>query len=324
MLNTVAVLIPAWGKPKLAPEPEPDPPSAIWTAVAVAVCWVLPLLLLKNSAKKTTTGKEQKAPSAVGFDFVAQNLLPLAASWWFPWVAAAGTAINLFTLVFTAATVVIFLSAVLARRERWVSTALANAIGATVGTAVLLTLIRARGEPLVYLTETYPTVLTNPAWQKAMGYMDTYGESRPVLTLLHHPPSVGQRLAGPSVPPLTTLAGFHATQVSVACCLSPPSPFSCTRSSLLGFSQAATTTPGPFGHHSTTSPGSGPRLDPRSPWRMCAGMSNTTILSIVLAGRTVKYLVMAYVTTSAPHLLKYFGVKASLMTTASDAAKKAS
>ncbi len=245
MLNTVAVLIPAWGKPKLAPEPEPDPPSAIWTAVAVAVCWVLPLLLLKNSAKKTTTGKEQKAPSAVGFDFVAQNLLPLAASWWFPWVAAAGTAINLFTLVFTAATVVIFLSAVLARRERWVSTALANAIGATVGTAVLLTLIRARGEPLVYLTETYPTVLTNPAWQKAMGYMDTYGESRPVLTLLHHPPSVGQRLAGPSVPPLTTLAGFHATQVSVACCLSPPSPFSCTRSSLLGFSQAATTTPPP-------------------------------------------------------------------------------
>ena len=68
------------------------------------------VLLLKNSAKKTTTGKEQKAPSAVGFDFVAQNLLPLAASWWFPWVAAAGTAINLFTLVFTAATVVIFLN----------------------------------------------------------------------------------------------------------------------------------------------------------------------------------------------------------------------
>ena len=54
-------------------------------------------------------------PSAAagGIARVASGLLRFAAQPWFPWVAAAGTAINLFTIVFTAATVVLFLGAVL-------------------------------------------------------------------------------------------------------------------------------------------------------------------------------------------------------------------
>ena len=54
-------------------------------------------------------------PSGAGFAF-AVRLLEFAASWWFPWVAALGTGVNMFTLVFTAATVVLFLAAVLALR----------------------------------------------------------------------------------------------------------------------------------------------------------------------------------------------------------------
>eukprot|EP00962_Isochrysis_galbana_P061813 scaffold45349_cov281-Isochrysis_galbana.AAC.1 len=45
-------------------------------------------------------------------------MLQYAGAWWFPWVAAFGTAINLFTLVLTAATVVLYLAAVLARPQR--------------------------------------------------------------------------------------------------------------------------------------------------------------------------------------------------------------
>ena len=38
-------------------------------------------------------------------------------------------------------------------------------------------------------------------------------------------------------------------------------------------------------------------------------MSNAQILGIVMAGRTVKYLVMGWVTANAPGALVYFGVK---------------
>ena len=44
---------------------------------------------------------------------VASGLLRFAGQPWFPWVAGLATAINLFTIVFTAATVVLFLGAVL-------------------------------------------------------------------------------------------------------------------------------------------------------------------------------------------------------------------
>jgi hypothetical protein len=42
-------------------------------------------------------------------------------------------------------------------------------------------------------------------------------------------------------------------------------------------------------------------------------MSNTTILTIVMSGRTVKYLTMGWVTANAPGALKYFGIKGALV-----------
>ena len=53
MLATVSMLVPAalWGKKQ--PEPEPEPPSVMWTVLAVAVCWVLPALLLKTGVSDT-------------------------------------------------------------------------------------------------------------------------------------------------------------------------------------------------------------------------------------------------------------------------------
>jgi hypothetical protein len=51
--------------------------------------------------------------------------------------------------------------------------AVANAAGATGGTAVLLLLVRERG--VGYLNESFPTLLASPAWAKAMAWMNTYG-----------------------------------------------------------------------------------------------------------------------------------------------------
>ena len=149
--------------------------SAKQKAVAFAAVLVgIPIgvfLLLGRPGGSQPKEKAKAAPGgAAGFvDF----LLRFAGAPWFPLVAASGTAINMFTIVFTGATVVIFLAAVLGNRRRWYFAAVANAAGATLGTAVLLLLVRERG--LEYLNETFPVLLASPAWTKATGLMQTYG-----------------------------------------------------------------------------------------------------------------------------------------------------
>ena len=131
---------------------------------------------------------------------VASRLLRFAGQPWFPWVAGLATAINLFTIVFTAATVVLFLGAVLGRPKRWRSTAIANALGATAGSAVLLLLLRQRGEGL--LAEQFPTVLASPAWAKTTAIMQRYGVAGMVLVaslpLILHPVIAFGMLSGAS------------------------------------------------------------------------------------------------------------------------------
>jgi len=48
-------------------------------------------------------------------------------------------------------------------------------------------------------------------------------------------------------------------------------------------------------------------------------MSDASIIGIILSGRTLKYIIMAYVTKNAPGALRFFGIKASLF----DMAKQA-
>jgi len=192
--------------------------------------------------------KQQPAVGVAG-SLVAW-LLRFAAAWWFPIVAAAGTAINMFTIIFTGATVVVFLAAILGQPKRWASTAIANAAGATLGTAILLALCREQG--IEYLNTTFPLVLASPAWAKATGLMTTYG--------------VGGMLLVSSMPII---------------------------------------------------------LHPVIVFGILSGLSNSAILSIVFAGRTVKYLVMSYIACNAPGALRFFGIKTQLVEYATNATKAA-
>ena len=63
-------------------------------------------------------------------------------------------------------------------------------------------------------------------------------------------------------------------------------------------------------------------LHPVIAFGMLTGMSDASILSVILLGRTIKYLVMAKVTTTAPAALKYFGISTALFEMASSGAKK--
>ena len=194
------------------------------------------------------------APASSGSVGIAEGivrfLLRFASAWWFPLVAGAGTAINMFTIIFTGATVVIFLAAVLGQPRRWYSTAVSNAAGATVGTAILLALVRERG--VEYLNATFPALLTSAAWAKATGLMTTYG--------------VGGMLLVSSLPII---------------------------------------------------------LHPVIVFGILSGLSDSAILGIVMAGRTIKYLLMSYITVHAPSALRFFGIKTDLIEYATKATKAA-
>ncbi|KAL3903754.1 MAG: hypothetical protein SGPRY_011549, partial [Prymnesium sp.] len=227
-------------------------PAVLFALLLLSIPLLALVLALRSARPKPSSASPHTAKESRSLAIIS-SVLGFASSWWFPWIAGFGTGMNMFTLVFTAATVVLFLAAVLARPRRWASSALINALGATLGTALMLYLIRAsHGDPLDYLKEAYPTVLSSPAWLKAMGYMDRFGAAGMLLV---------------SVLPIF----LHPVVV--------------------------------FG--------------------LLSGMNDATILLIIMTGRTIKYLIMARVTLTAPHLLRYFGIKAALFEKASAAARKA-
>ena len=216
-------------------------PSAIAVALAAVAVPVLVFTQLGRGRGSSSSPPPQAAAPATGMGMRAVDfLLAFSSAPWFPLVAALGTAINMFTIVFTGATVVLFLAAVLGQKRSWPYASVANAAGATLGTAALLFLVRERGDS--YLSEAFPTVLASPAWAKAMRYMETYG--------------VGGMLLVSSLPII-----LHPVVV--------------------------------FG--------------------LLSNMSDAKILTIVMVGRTIKYLVMGWVTSNAPGALKYFGIKGSLV-----------
>lgn len=221
-------------------------PSAVLLAIAVVVVPIGVFRTLGSSAKKAPAPATNKAAGAASG--VVDFLLRFAGQPWFPLVAAFGTALNMFTIIFTGATVVLFLAAVLGQKRRWPIASLANALGATLGAWVLLLLVRERG--IGYLNETFPTVLASPAWAKAMGWMQTYG--------------LGGMLLVSSLPLI---------------------------------------------------------LHPVIAFGLISGMSDSTILAVVMSGRTIKYIVMGWVTSNAPGALKYFGIKGALVDYATQATK---
>lgn len=62
-------------------------------------------------------------------------------------------------------------------------------------------------------------------------------------------------------------------------------------------------------------------LHPVIVFGILSGLSDSTILGIVFAGRTLKYLVMSYITVHAPSALRFFGIKTDLVEYATKATR---
>ena len=97
-------------------------PKAIGFALALVAVPLGVFMMLRKPAGTAASSNGGSAsagvkPAGIAADAV-DFLLRFASAPWFPLVAALGTAINMFTIIFTGATVIIFLAAILGNRKR--------------------------------------------------------------------------------------------------------------------------------------------------------------------------------------------------------------
>ena len=94
--------------------------NLVITSVCPVPLGVFMMLRKPAGAAASSNGGSASAgvkPAGIAADAV-DFLLRFASAPWFPLVAALGTAINMFTIIFTGATVIIFLAAILGNRKR--------------------------------------------------------------------------------------------------------------------------------------------------------------------------------------------------------------
>jgi membrane protein YqaA with SNARE-associated domain len=132
---------------------------------------LMALLLLRDVTRAAP------APSSPGAaaprSGMLRRLQAFAGSWWFPWLVGAFSGLNVGLVMFTAPITFLFLSAVWARPDRRYYSAVANAIGTTVGAAAVVYLVQTHG--VGYLTDAFPQMFAHEGWGKTKALIQSYG-----------------------------------------------------------------------------------------------------------------------------------------------------
>lgn len=157
-----------------------------------------------------------------------------AAMWWYPWMVGLLSGFNNFAVVLSAPLVVLFLSGVYANPKMRVVAAFANAVGTTIGIALLIYLMQTQG--VSYIETNFAKQLASPVAVRTQKYWDEYGIAGAVFISMM--PIFLQPLVFIGVMAKTPMA---------------------------------------------------------------------TLVTCVLVGRTIKYIIMAELAIVAPNLLKFFG-----------------
>ncbi|CAL1126912.1 unnamed protein product [Cladocopium goreaui] len=117
------------------------------------------------------------------------KLKAFAAAPWFPVLVGLLSGANLFLLVMSAPLVILYCSAVLANPNRWLYTAVANAVGTVLGCLVLIILMEERG--MDFIKESFPATFTSKWWSWTEGMMQSYGSLAAVpvsaMPIILHP-----------------------------------------------------------------------------------------------------------------------------------------
>lgn len=109
----------------------------------------------------------------MGFKDAVESLKRCAAAPWFPVLVGMLNCLNCFLLVLSGPLVILFCSAVLANRRRWLLSAFLNAAGTTLGCLILVVLVDMKG--VAFIKEAFPSTFQSKWWGWTEGMMQHYG-----------------------------------------------------------------------------------------------------------------------------------------------------
>merc|ERR1711918_19364 len=99
-----------------------------------------------------------------------------AASWWYPWFVGLLSGINMFTIFLGTPLVGLYIAGAMSGSSpyrRVPLVAIANAVGTTIGAALVLYLITQNGTD--WLTATFPSVFGSNQWERTSSMMQQHG-----------------------------------------------------------------------------------------------------------------------------------------------------
>jgi len=104
---------------------------------------------------------------------IFEHYVGFVGKWWMPYMIGMMSGINLFTLVLSAPTALLFCSTVIAQPQRWWQISVVNALGTMVGAAAIVVLIESKGTD--YITSLNPDVFASSSWEETQNFMRDYG-----------------------------------------------------------------------------------------------------------------------------------------------------
>ena len=107
------------------------------------------------------------------------GLRRFSSRWWLPAVVGLLSFINTFTIVLSGPLSILYISAVLGKRSRWLLTAFLNALGATAGVALLVFMARRHGTD--WIRDAFPSIFAGEIMTRTEGLMEQYGVGGSIL-----------------------------------------------------------------------------------------------------------------------------------------------
>jgi hypothetical protein len=96
-----------------------------------------------------------------------------AASWWFPFFVGSLSGINMFTIVLSAPTALLYVSQVIAKPSGWIPAALINAAGTMLGVFGVIYMVELKGTD--WIEASFPSIFASKSWDWTAKMMQENG-----------------------------------------------------------------------------------------------------------------------------------------------------
>jgi hypothetical protein len=107
------------------------------------------------------------------FAEVYEKFKGFAASWWFPFFVGSLSGINMFTIVLSAPTALLYVSQVIAKPSNWIPAAIINAAGTMLGVFGVMYMVELNGTD--WIEASFPSIFASKSWDWTKGMMTDNG-----------------------------------------------------------------------------------------------------------------------------------------------------